>query len=77
MRTTRRQIRFARIFAFSLVPIAFVALLVDVNQMSERTTAEREAEARGLPCMALSDPTVGAYPLTNELNLLGIMLCTT
>lgn len=57
-------------FRVQFVPVACVALLVDINQMSERTTAEREAEARGLPCMALSDPTVGAYPLTNELNLL-------
>jgi hypothetical protein len=70
MRTTRRQVRFARILGFILLPVAFVAVLVDINQMSERTTAEREAEARGLPCMALSDPTVGVYPLTKELNLL-------
>ncbi len=53
-----------------MVPVAFIALLVDINQMSERTTAEREAKALGLPCMALSDPTVGADPLTTELNLL-------
>lgn len=69
MTTTTRR-RWAQILAFTLLPAVFALLLVDINQTGERSSAEQKAKAHGLSCMALSDPTVGAYTLTEELKLL-------
>ena len=59
-----------QIITIALLPVAFVCVLVDVNQLTQRSSAHSEAMEHGLSCIAFSDPMVGAYPLTEELKLL-------
>src|SRR5882762_9780225 len=60
----------AQAITVAMVPIAFVVALVVVNQLTQRSRAQRNAQEYGAPCIVLSDPTIGAYPLTEELKLL-------
>jgi hypothetical protein len=64
------RVRSTQNLALTLLAVSFCVLLFDVTQIFKRTIAENYVIAHGLPCMALSDPTVGAFPLTDELNLL-------
>ena len=52
------------------VGLCLLLVVFDASQLSERAEKRAYAMKHGLPCMALVDPTVGAYAGRPELSLL-------